>query len=107
MASGDLKKRDKTPCDGNFEITVRQSGDRWCVYESSIRGLFLETDDLEEMTACIEDVAPDLIMNNHNVDENDLANVLIHVYFIRERAVTSSQKNKSRPRILMEHRVAA
>lgn len=91
----------------DFEITVQQSGDRWCVYESSIKGLFLETDDLDEMTACIEDIAPDLITNNHHVKESELANIVIYVYIVREREATATDKKKARPRILMEHQLAA
>ena len=88
----------------SFKINVTQTRDRWCVYESSITGLLLETDDLVEMAACIEDIAPYLIMNNHHVKENELTNVVIRVFVSGDTWDSQVHQGNAKPRILWEHR---
>ena len=62
-----------------FHVTATRVDDRWCVWESDIRGLFLETDSWLEMKECIECITPMVLMENHKLKETDLANVVVHV----------------------------
>lgn len=87
-----------------FQIYVEKNGDRWCVWESTIPGLFLETDDWEEMHVCIEEIAPELIVHNSDVQKSELSNVQIHVFCKEKSACKSAKLNK--PTILLEPHVA-
>lgn len=60
-------------------MTATRVDDRWCVWESDVRGLFLETDSWLEMKECIEAITPMVLMENHKVKETELANVVVRV----------------------------
>lgn len=62
-----------------FHVTATHVDDRWCVWESDIRGLFLETDSWLEMKESIECITPIILMENHNLKEIDLSNVVVRV----------------------------
>lgn len=62
-----------------FHVTATRVDDRWCVWESDIRGLFLETDSWFEMKDSMESMIPMLLMENHDLKEIDLNNVVVRV----------------------------
>lgn len=62
-----------------FFIIVRKDGDRFCVWESNIPGLFLETGNWDDMKDAIEDIAPELIISNANFKDEDRDNTEIRV----------------------------
>ena len=62
-----------------FHVTATRVDDRWCVWESDIRGLFLETDSWLEMKDSMESMIPMLLMENHDLKEIDLTNVVVRV----------------------------
>ena len=88
-----------------FRILVEKCLDRWCVWESSVPGLFLETDSWTEMRACIEEIAPELIVQNTDIQEDELSTVQFHV-FCKDRASQDSAKT-NKPVILLEPQLAA
>ncbi len=83
-----------------FRILVEKCLDRWCVWESSVLGLFLETDSWTEIRACIEEIAPELIVQNTDIQENELSTVQFHV-FCKDSAFQGSA-NPNKPVILSE-----
>lgn len=62
-----------------FHVTAARVDDRWCVWESDIKGLFLETDSWLEMKESIECITPMTLMENHDLKETDLINVVVRV----------------------------
>ncbi|MCY3627496.1 MAG: hypothetical protein OXG88_07645 [Gammaproteobacteria bacterium] len=81
-----------------FRITVDRDSDRWCVRESEITGLFLETATWEEMLDEIRTIAPLLIRKNFSMNESDMANVEIHVSVKRP----TLRRKVTPPRIFVE-----
>lgn len=88
-----------------FKIYVEKRLDRWCVWESSVPGLFLETDSWTEMWACIVEIAPQLIVDSTDIQENELSTVQIHVFSKDTASQDSARPNK--PVILLEPQLAA
>ena len=88
-----------------FHTRVQKYQDRWCVWESDIPGLFLETDDLREMRDSIEDIAPELIVSNVKIDERELAETTILVSIRDQEGPTKPRRSK--PRIFIEQLIAA
>ena len=62
-----------------FHVITDKLSDRWCVRESDIPGLFLETDSWKEMEASITSIAPMLLRENLDLNDSDLANLEIQV----------------------------
>lgn len=83
-----------------FHIVTYKDSDRWCVWESDIPGLFLETDTWKEMEASIISIAPILMRENLRLSDSDLANSEIHV-LLRNRE-HSAQESIVSPRFLFE-----
>lgn len=83
-----------------FHIVTLKDSDRWCVWESDIPGLFLETDTSKEMEASIISIAPILMRENLRLSDSDLANSEIHV-LLRNRE-QSAQESIVSPRFLFE-----
>lgn len=83
-----------------FKVYVEKHLDRWCVWESSVPGLFLETDSWTEMRTCIEEIAPLLIVYNTDIQENELSKEKIHVFFKDSASPDPARRNK--PLILLD-----
>ena len=62
-----------------FRVIITRVDDRWCVWESDIKGLFLETDSIPEVKECIESITPMMLMKNHKLKKTDLADVEVRV----------------------------
>ena len=88
-----------------FKVYVERDLGRWCVRESSIPGLFLETDSWAEMKSCIEEFAPLLIVDNTDIQENQLSNVQILVFWKDSASCAPVTRNK--PVILLESQLIA
>lgn len=83
-----------------FHIVTFKDSDRWCVRESDIPGLFLETDTWKEMEASIISIAPILMRENLRLSDSDLANTEIHVLLRNKEQ--SAQESIGSPRFLFE-----
>lgn len=62
-----------------FRVITYKYSHRWCVWESDIPGLFLETDSWKEMEASITSITPMLMRENLGFINSDLANSEIRV----------------------------
>ncbi len=77
-----------------FHVTATRVDDRWCVWESDINGLFLETDSWLEMKTCIESITPLILMENHKLSEIDLASVVVNVKVKNDETILRKQSRR-------------
>ena len=86
-----------------FRIITYKFLHRWCVWESDIPGLFLETDSWKEMEASITSITPMLMRENLGLNNSDLANSDIHV-LVRSRD-QSAKEFLGSPRFFFEQQL--
>ena len=78
-----------------YQVTAARVDDRWCVWESDIKGLFLENDSWMELKECIESITPMLLMENHKLTEIDLANVVVNVKIKNVETIPRKQSQRA------------
>ena len=86
-----------------FRVITYKYSHRWCVWESDIPGLFLETDSWKEMEASITSITPMLMRENLGLNNSDLANSDIHV-LARSRD-QSAKESLGSPRFFFEQQL--